>query len=151
MRQSLGILALLLSGLWLVGKWTLNNIAVNFDKLHFYGIDANTIKLQASLLIQNPLPVSVLVNELYGDVYIMGIQSGALSTIINQRIHANSISEFRINIDIFRETIGEAIWANIMTGDVRTLLVEFQGYIVVEGKQLPVKKTMTYEDLFGGK
>lgn len=107
-----------------------------------------------------PLRVVVdLVNKTIGTVFVRGI-SGALisdgfvvasvNQQVNKRIRANRVVEQSIFVDIHNQEALNVILANIQTGDVNNLALEFIGEVVV-GEQWPVgikfNKIFTWQDI----
>ena len=123
-------------------------VKVYFDKLRIVGINPGAIEYKITLLVHNPLLVDVLVNDISGNVYIMGVHVATINYPVNQRIRSFATSMFDIQFEAYADKLGEALWANIQTGDPHTLLVTFDGYVTIKGIQIPVKKDFTYDDIF---
>lgn len=107
-----------------------------------------------------PLRVVVdLINKTIGTVFVRGI-SGALisdgfvvasvNQQVNKRIRANRVVEQSIFVDIHNQEALNVILANVQTGDVNNLALEFIGEVVV-GEQWPVgikfNKIFTWQDI----
>ena len=127
----------------------IRGISVAFNGLRVLSIVDDEVRFSVQLSIRNPLIVSVLVNDIVGTVYLMDIPVAEVSLPLNQRIYARSVSPVTINFNVSKEKLGEALYANIQTGDVRTLLVRFDGYLKAAKMQLHIDKQFTFEDLVG--
>lgn len=127
----------------------IRGISVAFNGLRVLSIVDDEVRFSVQLSIRNPLIVSVLVNDIVGTVYLMDIPVAEVSFPLNQRIYARSVSPVTINFNVSKEKLGEALYANIQTGDVRTLLVRFDGYLKAAKMQLHIDKQFTFEDLVG--
>lgn len=147
-RQT-GILLVGCAALW---YWVLRGvraIAVKFEGLRVSSVNGGSVSFALSVLIHNPLLISVLVNDIIGDVYIMDIHCATVNYPLNQRIRALGDSRIRVNFDAYPAQLGEALFANIATGDIRTLLFRFNGYVTVGGIRIKVDKSFTFNDVFG--
>lgn len=125
-----------------------NAIEVKFEKLRIVKFALSAITFQLSLIIYNPLLVSVLVNEIVGDVYIMGIKVATINQPLNQRIYANKASRFNLLFDVYPNELTQALWANIQTGDIHTMLFRFDGYAVVKNIKIPIDREFTFDEIF---
>ncbi len=130
--------------------WVLRGIrgvSVAFKGLRVISVVDDTIRFSVQLFIHNPLLISVLVNDIIGTIYIMNIPVAEVDFPLNQRIQSRSVSPVTINFNVSREMLGEAMYQNIMTGDIRTLLVRFTGYLKAANVRVNVNKQFTFEDL----
>ena len=123
-------------------------VKVYFDKLRVVSIAADGIIYRISLAIHNPLLIDVVINDIQGKVYIMDTHVATIDYPVNQRIRSFGTSVFDIQFEAYSDKIGAALWQNIQTGDVHTLLVTFDGYVTVKGVNIHVKKQFTYDDIF---
>ena len=78
----------------------------------------------------------------------MGNYVGFLDTPLNQVILGNSTSAIYIKFDASFAQLGQSLYDNIMTGDIRTLTVDFDGAAKVNSIAVPIQTTLTYSDLF---
>lgn len=148
-NKQAGILLVGGAALW---YWVLRGvraIAVKFERLRLYAVNVGSLSFNISVLIHNPLLISVLVNDVIGDIYIMDVHCATVNYPLNQRIGALSDSRIRLNFDAYPAQLGEALFANISTGDIRTMLFRFDGYVTVGGIRIKVDKSFTFNDVFG--
>lgn len=148
-RKNKGIL--LLSGAALYYFWLrgIRGIGVSFNGLRLVSIVDDEMRFSLQLSVRNPLLLSVLVNDIVGTIYLMDIPVANIDFPLNQRIYSRSISPITINFDVSKSKLGAALFTNIETGDIRTMLVHFVGYIRVQNIKLKVDKQFTFEDITG--
>ncbi|MCM1069933.1 MAG: hypothetical protein NC038_07795 [Paludibacter sp.] len=147
-NKTAGILLLSGGALW---YWVLRGvraIAVKFERLRLFSVNVGSLSFNISVLIHNPLLVTVLVNEIIGDIYIMDVHCAAINYPLNQRIRAMGDSRLQVNFDVFPEQLGQALFSNISTGDIKTLLFRFDGYVKVGGIRIKIDKSFTFTDVF---
>lgn len=123
-------------------------VQIKFEKLRMVRFAMSAMTFQLTLNIYNPFLFSVLVNEIVGDVYIMGIQVASINYPLNQRINAHKVNRFNILFDVLPTELTQALWANIQTGDIHTMLFRFDGYAVVRGVKIPVDRQFTFDEIF---
>lgn len=148
-KQTAGILLLSGAALW---YWVLRGVravSVKFEKLRITGIADKKVLFNVSALIYNPLLVTVLVNNIVGDIYIMGIPCAKVNYPLNQRIRSRGTSRITVNFEAYTDQLGEALVTNIATGDIRTMLFQFVGYVTAGGINIKIDKSFTFNDLFG--
>lgn len=120
---------------------------VTFDKLQILRVLPGAIQYCITVFVHNPLLIDILVNDVQGNVYIMNTHVATVNYPINQRIRSFATTGFKIVFDAYTEQLSEAILQNIMTGDPRTLLVTFDGYVTIKGVRVPIRKEFTYEEI----
>ncbi len=121
---------------------------VTFDKLRIVKINLGSIVYRISVFVHNPLLIDILVNDIQGNVYIMNEHVATIDYPVNQRIRGFATTGFDVEFEAFTNQLSNAIAENIMTGDPRTLLVTFDGYIVIRGIKIPIRKEFTYDEIF---
>ena len=121
---------------------------VTFDRLRIIGVGVSSILLQIAVKVSNPTLLDLVVQNIRGDVYIQGIPVAVVNYPVNQRIRPFASSVFRIQIEAFSDKIGEAVWANIQTGDIKSLNVKFDGFVTIKDIDIPISRTFTYEEIF---
>lgn len=136
------------AAVWCYIKHKINQILIQFNKLKVTSITSERIYFTATILIKNPFAVDLKLNRLYGYIYVMGNYVGFLDTPLNQVIHGNSTSAIYIKFDASFAQLGQSLYDNIMTGDIRTLTVDFDGAAKVNSIAVPIQTTLTYSDLF---
>lgn len=148
-QKTAGILLLSGVALYYLVLQGIRGIGVSFKGLRVVSIVDDSVRFSVQLYIRNPLLLSVLVNDIVGTIYIMNIPVADVDFPLNQRIHSRSISPVTINFNVSKSKLGEALFANIETGDVRTLLVRFAGYLKISKVKVNVDKQFTFEDIIG--
>lgn len=127
-------------------------LSIKMVTLGFSGVDilAETISLRPVFRIANPLWVSVFVQKITGDLYIMDAKVAEINASINRPIAANAVTQISVPVEATMSGLSEAVVQNIRTGDVRTLLITFDGTVSI-GKNnpvtLPVRIGLSWEDL----
>lgn len=121
---------------------------VTFDKLRIVKINLGSIVYRISVFVHNPLLIDILVNDIQGEVYIMNEHVATIDYPVNQRIRSFATTGFDVEFEAYTNQLSNAIAENIMTGDPRTLLVMFDGYIVLRGIKIPIRKEFTYDEIF---
>ena len=147
-RKVLGILLLGISGLVYYTRRTVNAIKVTFESLKVQEVRIDNVVFQVSVLFNNPLFVDVTLDTFYGEIYMMGKHIAHVESPLEQVLVKHTSSSLAFYFKATIEQLGEALFDNIQTGDVKTLTIQFDGNLQVNGVLVPVKKTFTYDDLF---
>lgn len=111
----------------------------------------NTIQLTLNLLIKNPLLVGVTIKGVTGEVYAQGFQIGSVNTTYNYYIAGGKTHVLPVIVNLNMSDVLHAGLMNIQSGDVRTLTIAFDGYIMA-GKyniKVPLQFELDYNDLVG--
>ena len=83
----------------------------------------------------------------------MGVKVGEIDYPINQTIQSRSLNYVPVQFSVSIADLTSGLWQYIQTGNVSTLIIEFDGQVTVgRDKQVtvPVRKTVTWGDLVGG-
>lgn len=118
--------------------------------LRTFNIQNKTVSVSINFYIKNPLFVGVTLNNIVGDVYIQGVNVGAVNQDLNYFIAGGKTHIIPVIVDLQLSSLSEAVWRNIESGDVHTLTVDFDGKLYV-GKYnvgVPVEVNLDYNDLF---
>lgn len=111
-----------------------------------------TITLQVNFVIKNPLWVGIRLRSIDGDVFIQGVKCGVVDMHYDYYMSGNRTHTIPVLVTVDTSNLGQAVLANISTGNIRALTVDFDGGVTV-GKsdllRLPIKKTLTWEDIRG--
>lgn len=111
----------------------------------------NTMQLTLNLLIKNPLLVGVTIKGVTGEVYAQGFQIGSVNTTYNYYIAGGKTHILPVIVNLNMSDVLHAGLMNIQSGDVRTLTIAFDGYIMA-GKyniKVPLQFELDYNDLVG--
>ena len=147
--QKIGWGLLGIAALWYGVLRGVDAVKVTFERLRVLSVNVGSITFNLSVLVHNPLLIDVLVNDIVGEVSLMNIPCAMVNYPVNQRLHAGKTSRLQVNFDVFSKELGEALFANIQTGNINTLLMRFDGYITVKGIQIPINREFTFNDIFG--
>ena len=121
-------------------------VRVAFDNLRLISARGNIMLYQISLLVHNPLLVAVTIDDVQGTIYLMNTHVATINYPVHQKIRAFASSVFNIQFEAYSDKIGEAITSSMLTGDVNTLTLRFEGYVDVKGVKIPITKEWTYEE-----
>ena len=144
-------------GAWIVG---LSSLALLFGRqqlgatvkgVYLNGIiTTSLIPLRVVVSLVNKTIGSVLVRSISGSLMSNGLVVASINQPINKRIRANRTVEQSILVDIHSQEALQMILANIQSGDVNNLALDFVGEVVV-GEQWPVgikfNKVFTWQDI----
>lgn len=108
-------------------------------------------KIRLNLLLRNPLPFSITIDSIQGQIYAQGVRMTNyeydvdITTPID--IKGRSITPVSLDFYVDWRKLGEAVKQNVLTGDITTFTVQFVGVITVSGHAFNVSKTISYYDL----
>ena len=131
---------------------------VNGLQFRFNGIQVlstfaggNVSQLRLNLLLRNPLPFSVTIDDIVGKLYIQGVRTSNYENDIDLdvpiEIKGRSITPIALDFFVSWPNLADAVKANILSGNIQTFTAQFDGYITAEGKRFKVSKTISYYDL----
>ena len=147
-REKIVVYTLLgLYGLWYGVLRGVNAVKVVFENLSLVSINEGSLTFNLSILIHNPLWVDVVVNDIVGDIAIMNIPCAVVNYPVNQRLYGGKTSRLQVNFDVFLADLGDALYQNIMTGDIETLIMNFNGYVTIKGVRIPIDKEFTIKEI----
>ena len=146
-----GLLLIGFGALAWFAKQTVDSVRVIFNSLKIYEVRTDAVLFQLNLLFYNPLFKDVKIDSLSGEIYMMGRYIAHMESELNQLLYAKTQSSLAFYFKATPEQLGQALWDNIQTGDVRTLTIKFDGTMYLAGVPVPVKKTFTYDQLFNKK
>lgn len=147
MTKTLGWILVGGAALWWGVLRGIDAIKIKFEKIRLVGITSTSMTMNLSVLVKNPLFVDVLVNDIVGDVYLMGEKCAVVNYPINQRLRGGKTSRLQVYIEVLGQQVGQALWANIQTGNINTLLMRFDGYVTVRGMRIPIDRQFTLGEI----
>lgn len=118
------------------------------------GIDVATgmITLQINFVINNPLWVGIRLRSIDGEIFIQGVKCGVIDMRYDYYMSGRRSHNIPVLVTVDTSNLGQAVLANISTGNINTLTVDFDGGVTV-GKsdlvRIPLKKTLDWEDIQG--
>ena len=101
----------------------------------------------------NPLLISLFLRGVKGTIRLMGIEVGIVNYPVNQDVKARSYTYIPVRFTVEYNKIGEGLVEYLKTGNVNTLLIEFEGTISLGRDHIvdvPIKKQITWGDIAGG-
>lgn len=121
---------------------------------HFKNLDLmnQTVDFVIRFLIKNTLFVGVRIKSLTGNIYIQGEKVGTINANYDKYLAGNTNWDVDVPISIDMKNLAQAVVNNILSGDIRTLTIMFDGAIVIGGTGLvrvPFKKTLNWDDIAG--
>lgn len=125
-------------------------VGVRNFQLQSISLADNTATFVLNFVIKNPLLVGIRLQSVAGDVYIQGIQCGKVGNQYNYFLSGGRAHNIPVAVTISLSGLTDALIANINSGDVRTLTIDFDGGVSVGDNgivYIPIQKTITWEDL----
>lgn len=110
----------------------------------------NTATFVLNFVIQNPLFVGIKLDKVVGDVYIQGIKCGRVDNVYQYYMTGGKAHNIPVAVTIDLSQLTHAAVENIMSGDVNTLTVSFDGSVTVGDNGLvaiPIQKTIGLSEL----
>lgn len=143
------VIILLLGGYALceVLRDRLSRIRVGFGGLRIIGFGGESVRMRVGVMIENPLGVSVEVNEIAGDIWIEGIECGTVDWSVKQSIKPRSRSVLQFDFDGWYERLSEALVRNIEAGDIGEMAFRFVGYVRIGEIRVKIDREMRYKEL----
>ena len=142
-----------IGALWLAYKVAARGLVVGVSKVLLKGIDLSqgVAQVQLNVSVRNPLPFGVKVKDLTGDVYAQGVRIGYVNTVFDYLLGAERVHTLPVIVNLTAQGMGEALWKNIQTGDINTLILDFNGnlHVTNAGIAVPVDLSFNWKDLVG--
>lgn len=117
----------------------------------FRGIDfdSGTVSIDLRFIVKNPLFVGLTLKGIQGDVYIQGQKAGYINTKLDYYLSGGHTHIIPVIVNLSISGLGSALVANIQSGDIRTLTIDFDGKLFVGNMNVgvPVQISKTYDDL----
>lgn len=128
-------------------RQVINGLQFRFNGLQLLSTDM----IRFAVLLRNPLPFGVTIDAIQGDVYVQGqrVSNYAHDVDLQLPIEIKPSSITPVNLDVYVDfnNLSQAVYDNILSGDIRTFTAQFVGTVTVGGKSIPVSKTISYYDL----
>ena len=142
-----------LGAIYLGVKVAIKGLVVGVSNILFKGLDLTnmTAQIQLNVSVRNPLPFGVKVNNITGDVYAQGVKVGYVNTTFDYLVASERTHTLPVIINLTAKGLGEALWKNIQTGDIKTLVIDFDGQLHVTKLNIsvPIELSFDYRDLMG--
>lgn len=137
--------------LWYAVLRGAKGLVVKVKSFSFHSIDpaAMTVSLNLNLLVKNPLIVGLTIKGVQGKVYAQGHEVGNVDTAYNYHIAGGKTHILPVIVNLAMQSVGEAAWLNIQSGDIKSLTIAFDGYVFVgdSGVRIPLQFAFDYNDL----
>lgn len=106
-------------------------LVMRFDGITFGYLDlaANTVTVYLNMVLRNPLLVDLYMEKISGKLYIQDVLVSDMDTPIQMTIGGQKLLKVGIPIKCNISGLSDAIKRNILSGDLRTLTVKFDGVI----------------------
>lgn len=119
-------------------------LVMRFDSLTFGGLDIvnDTVTLYMNLVMRNPLIADLYLAGVRGKLYVQDVLVSDVDADMQMVIGSNKLLQVGIPVPCKLSGISEAIRDNILSGDIRTLTVRFDGVIDM-GKKVSVPLPIT--------
>lgn len=112
----------------------------------------STATFEIRFFVYNPLLVDFFCRNVEGEIRLMGVKIGEIDYPINQTLKSRSLNFVPVQFTVSIADLTDGLWKYIQTGNVSTLIVEFDGSVTVgrdHTVEVPVRKTVTWGDLMG--
>lgn len=108
------------------------------------------VQLKLNLQIRNPFLIGVKIRNIVGDLYIQGKKVGGVNTTLDYYIAGGKTHVLPVVVNLNTESAGQAIWTNILSGDINALTIAFNGKLYVSRFNIAVPLQIEYnvKDLF---
>lgn len=137
--------------IWIAIRVAINNLVVGVQKVLLAGlnIEQGIVQLQVNVSIKNPLPIGVTVKDVVGDVYLQGVKVGVVKTAFDYYLGGSKVHVLPVIVTLTASGVGQALWKNIQTGDVKNLVIDFDGKIKVTDVNIgvPLQFSLKWEDI----
>ena len=112
-------------------------------------VASGTVGLNLQIYIKNPLFVGLTLKGISGDIYAQGVKVGYVNTTMDYYLSGGHTHIIPIVANLTFAGAAQAALANIQSGNVKTLTVDFDGKLHVGkyGVGVPLQFKLDYNDL----
>lgn len=130
-------------------KHRIDSIGISLRNLSLVSInqEQKTAALNLVVSVRYPLPFNTYAKRLVGSLYIQGAQVATIDTMVNRYLQPDAENILNIPVTINYQQLAAGVWANIQTGNVRTLLIQLDARLTTNIIPISLHKTLTWEDL----
>lgn len=151
MNKTVGIIA----GLGLLYYTVLRGasaLTIGIRGYQLSGVDLvnKTVQVRLNFYIKNPLFVGIKLRGIVGDVYMQGMKVGSINSSYDYFLSGGGkVHSVPVTVTCSMASLGEAMIANIQSGNVQTLTVAFDGSIRIgkNGVAIPIQKTLDWREI----
>lgn len=100
----------------------------------------------------NPLLVGLFMRNVSGTIRLMGVEIGYVNYPVNQEVLPRNYTFIPVRFSVDYAKLGNGLVSYLKTGNVSTLLIEFDGLVTVGREKIvsvPIRKQITWGDLIG--
>lgn len=130
-------------------KHRIDSIGISLRNVSLVSVDQNskTAALNLVVSVRYPLPFNTYAKRLTGTLYIQGARVATIDTIVNRYLQPDGENIINIPVTINYQQLAQGVWANIQTGNVRTLLIQLDARLTTNILPISIHKTLTWEDM----
>lgn len=130
-------------------KHRIDSISIRIKNLSLVSIDQEqkTAAINLVVSVKYPLPFTTLAKRLTGSLYIQGARVATIDTMVNRYLQPDGENIINIPVTVNYQQLAAGVWANIQTGNVRTLLIQMDARLTTNILPISIHKTLTWEDL----
>lgn len=130
-------------------KHRIDSIGLMVRNLTLVSVDQNgkTALLNLVLSVRYPLPFETLAKRLTGSLYVQGQQVATIDTMVNRYLAPDAENVINVPVTLYYNRLAAGLWANIQTGNVRTLILNLDARLSTNILPIHLHRTLTWEDL----
>lgn len=143
-----GAILLSASALWWFVLRGILALKYRFADWRIQTLTTEDIAINLTFQVKNTLLISIPIDKIEGDIYSQDVLLGYVDMPISVNLRSGEIAEFPLILNINYRKVGEAIWRNIQSGDIKTLKLRFQGRVYSGLRSVAINKTLYFNDIF---
>lgn len=138
-----------LSSLVIYLKHRIDSIAIRLRNLSLVSYDQGTKTAELNLIVavHYPLPFDTLAKRLTGTLYIQGQPVATVDTMLNRYLKTDAENLLTIPATVRLDNLAAGVWANIQTGNVRTLQVQLDARLTTNLLPINIHRVLTWDEL----
>lgn len=128
------------------------SLKFGIDRFHLVSFNDKMAEFEVVFFAYNPLLVSLFLRNVNGTIRLMGREIGSVDYPVNQNVLARSYTLIPVRFTVEYAKLGDGLVSYLRTGNVSTLLIEFDGTISMGQDRIvsvPIKKQITWGDIAG--
>lgn len=128
------------------------SVKFGIDRFSLVTLGEAAATFEVRFFVYNPLLVSLFLRGVAGTIKLMGIEISSVDYPINQDLKARKYTYIPIRFTVEYDKLGDGLLAYLKTGNVSTLLIEFDGSIAVGRENvvdMPISKQITWGTIIG--
>lgn len=128
------------------------SLQFGIDRFHLVSFNDKMAEFEVVFFAYNPLLISLFLRNVSGTIRLMGKEIGSVDYPVNQNVLARSYTLIPVRFTVDYAKLGDGLVSYLKTGNVSTLLIEFDGTISLGQDRIvnvPIKKQITWGDIAG--